>query len=123
GELRWGKAACGPVRGAVALRNPEAKKESGKIAQAGLPQAMALHGRSGIEHRCFLERKDELQLAQIVRERHTDLDRLPGGKKLGERRGEIHALQREKMDDARSGHLHQARKVVLTLAECRPRLG
>jgi hypothetical protein len=84
---------------------------------------MALHRRPGIEHRRFLEREDQLQLAQIVRERHSDLDDLARGEELGERRGEIHALQREEVYDACSGHLHEARQVVLALAECRPRLG
>jgi hypothetical protein len=43
--------------------------------------------------------------------------------KLGDRRGEIHALQREQIHRARGGRLHEARQVMLALAECGPRLG
>jgi hypothetical protein len=52
-----------------------------------------------------------------MRERHPDLDRLSRAEDLGDRRGEIHALQREEVHRARSGYLHEARKVVLTPAE------
>src|SRR6185503_19700597 len=71
----------------------------------------------------FLQRKDELQFAQIMRERYPDLDDLRRRQKLGDRRGEIHALQREQIHRARGGRLHEAWKVMLALAECGPRLG
>src|SRR6185503_3896212 len=71
----------------------------------------------------FLQRKDELQFAQIMRERYPDLDDLRRRQELSDRRGEIHALQREQIHRARGGRLHEARQVMLALAECGPRLG
>src|SRR5437899_9441392 len=123
GDLRRRQAPRGPVGSAVALRDAEAEEVGGEVANATLADAAVAGNVAELDHRGFLEREHELELAKIVRERHARLDDERVAEQLGELPGAIEALQREQVHGARGGDLREAGQVALALAERGPRLG
>src|SRR5437773_8255764 len=123
GDLRLRQVPSRPVRSAVAVRDAEAEEVSGEVANTALADAAVAGNVAELDHRGLLERKHELELAKIVRERHARLDDERVGEQLGELPGAIEALQRKEVHGARGGDLREAGQVALALAERRPRLG
>src|SRR5256886_4320378 len=123
GDLRRRQAPRGPVGSAVALRDAEAEEVGGEVAHATLADAAVAGNVAELDHRGFLEREHELELAKVVRQGDAGLDDERVAEQLGKLPGAIEALQREEVHRARGGDLREARQGALALAERRPRLG
>src|SRR5438093_2376692 len=123
GDLRRRQAPSRPVCSPVALRDAEAHVVCGEVANTALADAAVAGNVAELDHGGLLEREHELELAQIVRERHARLDDERVAEQLGELPGAIEALQRKEVHRARGGGLREAGQVTLALAERGPRLG
>src|SRR5256886_16729722 len=116
GDLRRRQAPRGPVGSAVALRDAEAEEVGGEVANATLADAAVAGNVAELDHRGFLEREHELELAKIVRQGDARLDDELVAEQLGELPGAIEALQRKEVHRARGGDLREIGR-----ASCRER--
>src|SRR5580698_3243464 len=73
-DLLFRQVRRGPVRCLRAFGNPEAEKKPGQVAHARLLEAVALRDLSEIENRSRIERKQELQLPEVVPDADARLD-------------------------------------------------